>query len=150
MKCEIDDMLAHGIIEHSRSNWAFPLVPVTKKDGSIRLCAAFRRLNRLSTVDPYPMPRVDDLIDRAPFITTLDLMKGYWQVAVAECDQEKTAFTTPFGLFHFKRMPFGLQGAFQRMVDRLLDGLNEFSSAYIDDIIVFSDSHCRISSSQRT
>ena len=144
VKQEIDEMLAHGVIEHSRSDWAFPLVPVKKKDSSLRLCVDYRKLNSLSKVDPYPMPRVDDLIDRvgqSPFITTLDLTKGYWQVPVAEADREKTAFVTPFGLFHFRRMPFGLRGApamFQRMVDRLLDGLNDFSSAYIDDIIIFS------------
>ena len=71
----------------------------------------------------------------------MDLAKGYWQVPVAEEDQPKTAFTTPFGLFEFKRMPFGLKGApatFQRMMDMLLTGLGEYSSAYIDDIIVFS------------
>ena len=144
VKQELDEMLAHGVIEHSRSDWAFPLVPVKKKDSSLRLCVDYRKLNSLSKVDPYPMPRVDDLIDRvgqSPFITTLDLTKGYWQVPVAEADREKTAFVTPFGLFHFRRMPFGLRGApatFQRMVDRLLDGLNDFSSAYIDDIIIFS------------
>ena len=90
------------------------------------------------------MPRVDDLIDRvslAPYITTLDLTKGYWQVPVAVGDREKTAFTTPLGLFQFTRMPFGLKGApatFQRMVDKILNGLGKFASAYIDDVIVFS------------
>ena len=87
------------------------------------------------------MPRVDDLIDRVGQSPTLDLTKGYWQVPVAEADREKMAFVTPFGLFHFRRMPFVLRGVpatFQRMVDRLLDGLNDFSSAYINDIIIFS------------
>jgi hypothetical protein len=92
------------------------------------------------------MPRVEDLIDRvgnATYITTLDLTKGYWQVPVAVEDREKTAFTTPCGLFQFTRMPFGLKGApatFQRMVDRLLNGLGEFASAYMDDVIIFSTS----------
>ena len=87
------------------------------------------------------MPRVEDLIDRvgnATFITTLDLTKGYWQVPVAEEDKPKTA---PYGLYQFTRMPFGLQGVpatFQRMVDKLLEGLEEFASAYMDDIIIFS------------
>ena len=140
---ELDEMLAHGIIERSTSDWASPLVIVRKKDSTLRLCVDYRRLNSESKMDAYPIPRVDDLIDqvsRAPYITTLDLTKGYWQVPVAVEDREKTAFTTPFGLFQFTRMPFGLKGApatFQRMVDRLLDGL-EFASAYIDDVIVFS------------
>ena len=117
---------------------------VKKKDGTIRLCVDYRRMNALSRVDSYPMPRIDELIDmlgRAVYIATLDLTKGYWQVPVAKRDQPKTAFTTPFGLFQFRRMPFGLQGApatFQRMMDRVLEGLREYTSAYLDDLIVFS------------
>ena len=96
-------------------------------------------------MDVYPMPRVDEIIDRvgsAKFISTLDLTKGYWQVPVREGDREKTAFSTPSGPFQFTRMPFGLQGApatFQRLVDKLLGGMTQFSSAYIDDIIVYSE-----------
>lgn len=143
---ELEEMLDHGIIEHSSSNWASPLVIVHKKDSSLRLCVDYRRLNSHSKVDAYPMPRVDDLIDQvagSPYITTLDLTKGYWQVPVAKEDREKTAFTTPFGFYQFTRMPFGLQGApatFQRMVDKILNGLNDFAGAYIDDVIVFSRS----------
>ena len=140
---ELTEMLEHGVIEHSTSEWAFPMVVVQKKDRTLRLCVDYRRLNALSKSDAYPMPQVDDLIDQvggAHYISTLDLTKGYWQVPVAQHDREKTAFTTPYGLFHFCRMPFGLQGApatFQRMVDKLLDGL-EYASAYLDDIIIFS------------
>ena len=75
-------------------------------------------------------------------LSTIDLTKGYWQVPVAVEDRPKTAFTSPMGLFQFTRMPFGLQGApatFQRMVDKLLDGLSDFASAYLDDIIIYSD-----------
>ena len=85
-------MLAHGVIEHLRSNWAFPLVPVRKKYSSLRLGLDYHKLNGLSKVDPYPMPHVDKLIDgvgQSPFITTLDLTKGYWQIPVAEMDGEK-------------------------------------------------------------
>ena len=83
------------------------------------------------------MPRVDDFID---------LVAGspYKQVPVAKEDREKTVFTTPFGLYQFTRMPFGLQGApatFQRMVDKLLNGLNEFTGAYIKDVFVFSKTY---------
>ena len=92
------------------------------------------------------MPRVDEMIDqlgRAQYLSTLDLTRGYWQVPVSANAQHKTAFATPFGLFEFRRMPFGLQGApatFQRMMDRLLDGLGDFAKAYIDDLIIFSTS----------
>ena len=73
----------------------------------------------------------------------LDLTRGYWQVPVSAKDQHKTAFVTPFGLFEFRRMLFGLQGApvtFQPMMDRLLDGLGDFAKDYIDDLIIFSTS----------
>ena len=83
---ELREMLKHGVIEHSTSDWASPMVTVRKKDNSLRLCVDYRRLNSLSKADAYPMPRVEDLIDRvgnATYNTTLDLTKGYWQVPVA-------------------------------------------------------------------
>ena len=102
------------------------------------------KLNVVSQHDAYPMPRVDEIIDRlrkARFITTIDLTRGYWQVPVAEGARTATAFTTPFGLFQFKVMPFGLQGApatFQRLMDRLIRGLDSFAAAYLDDVVVYS------------
>ena len=138
-------MRRQGIIKPAISDWAAPIVIVKKNDGSIRLCVDYRRMNALSRVDSYPMPRIDKLIDRlgrAVYITTLDLTKGYWQVPVAKRDRPKTAFTTPFGQFQFRRMPFGLQGApatFQRMMDRVLEGLREYTSAYLDDLIIVSE-----------
>ena len=143
---ELRDMEEAGIIEPSSSAWASPLLPVKKKDGTIRLCVDYRKLNSVSRRDAYPMPRIDDLIDDiggAKFITTLDLAKGYWQVPVRETDRPKTAFTTPQGLYQFRVMPFGLQGApatFQRMMDSLLRGLRKFTAAYLDDIVIFSTS----------
>ena len=143
---EIQEMIAHLIIEPSTSEWAAPIVLVKKKDGSLRLCVDYRRLNSASVTDAYPMPRIDDMIDqlgKASFITTLDLTRGYWQVPVAEDDRHKTAFITPFGLYQFTKMPFGLQGApatFQRMMDRLIQGLQGFASAYLDDLVIYSDS----------
>ena len=92
------------------------------------------------------MPRVDDLLDQvgqARFISTLDLTKGYWQVPMEKSARSKTAFRTPFGLYQFRRMPFGLQGApstFQRMMDSLLVGTQDYAAAYLDDLIVFSHS----------
>ena len=89
---------------------------------------------------------MDDLVDQlggAKYISTLDLTQGYWQVPVAQHAQHKTAFATPFGLYQFRRMPFGLQGAmatFQRMMDKLLDGWGHFANAYLDDLVIFSSS----------
>ena len=80
---ELDDMLQFGIIEPSSSEWSSPMVVVQKKDGTLRVCVDFRRLNSISECDSYPMQRIDELIDqlgKAEFITTIDLTKGYWQV----------------------------------------------------------------------
>ena len=122
-----------------------PDYPGKKNEGSMQLCIDYRRLNAVSLRDAYPMPRIDDLIDRiegARFITTLDLTRGYWQVPVREEDRPKTAFTTPpHGLFQFRVMPFGLQGVpatFQRMMDSLLRGLGTHTAAYHDDMVIHS------------
>ena len=137
-------MLVAGVIEPSSSEWASPIVLVDKKDGTLRLCVDYRRLNAESLADAYPMPRIDDLIDRlgkAKFITTLDLTRGYWQVPMAKASRHLTAFTTPFGLFQFRVMPFGLQGApatFQRLLDKVLQGLEDYAAAYIDDLVIHS------------
>ena len=144
VKKELDDMLKLGIIEPSASEWASPMVVVAKKDRALRICVDFRRLNAISKYDAYPMQRIDELVDKlgkARFVTTVDLTKGYWQVPIAEEDKPKTAFTTPFGLFQFTVMPFGLQGApstFQRMMDTLIRGMEGYASAYIDDVAVYS------------
>ena len=87
---------------------------ILNKDGSLRLCVDYRKLNGVSQSEAYPMPRIDKLIDRlggSTFSNTLDLTRGYWQVPVAEADRNKTAFTMLIGLYQFKVMPFGLQGA---------------------------------------
>ena len=144
VKKEIAEMLEHGIIEPSTSEWSSPIVLVKKKDGTLRFCVDYRRLNNISQADAYPMPRIDELIDRAGqarFITTIDLTKGYWQVPLTERAKIKSAFVTPFGLYQFRVMPFGLQGApatFPRLVDRVIQGLDDFTAAYLDDIIVYS------------
>ena len=145
VKDELEEMISSGIIEPATSEWSAPIVLVKKRDGSLRLCVDYRRLNQVSMSDAYPMPRVDDLIDRvgkSTYISTLDLTRGYWQVPVAIKDRPKTAFSTPFGLYQFNTMPFGLKGApatFQRLMDRVIHGLN-FAAAYLDDLIIFSES----------
>ena len=142
VKEEIQEMLQHQIIEPSKSEWASPIVLVTKKDGSVRMCVDYRRLNAVTKVEAYPMPRIDDLIDtigQSKFITTLDLSKGYWQVPVAKEDRYKTAFCTPSGLYQFRVMPFGLAGApgtFQRLMDNVLRGCEGYATAYLDDIVI--------------
>lgn len=138
-------MLEGGIIRESSSPWAAPIVLVQKKNGSWRFCVDYRRLNSVTKKDAFPLPRIEDsltTLSQAAWYSTLDLASGYWQVRVEEPDREKTAFTTPFGLFEWDRMPFGLCNApatFQRLMQRCLSGqMVESTLVYLDDIIVFS------------
>ncbi|XP_068121096.1 uncharacterized protein [Hyperolius riggenbachi] len=141
---EIQRMLELGVIEPSHSEWSSPIVLVPKPDGSLRFCNDFRKLNEVSKFDTYPMPRVDELIERlgpARYITTLDLTRGYWQIPLTPTAREKTAFSSPQGLFHYVRMPFGLHGApatFQRLMDEVLRPHQHFASVYLDDVVIFS------------
>ena len=143
---EIQTMLDSGVIEPSTSPWTSPIIPVKKKDGSLRLCIDYRKLNSITKEDRNPMPRVDVMLEqlgKATYISTLDLTQGYYQVPVFKTDQEKTAFVARTGKYHFKRMPFGLKGApttFQRLMDVVLAPCYQYANAYIDDIIVFSSS----------
>ncbi|XP_065268782.1 uncharacterized protein LOC135885080, partial [Emys orbicularis] len=142
---EVRAMLELGVIEPSQSEWRSPVVLVPKPDGTQRFCIDFRRVNSIPKFDAYPMPRVDELLDRlgkARFLTTLDLCKGYWQIPLDPTSQEKTAFATASGLYQFTRMPFGLHGApatFQRLMDRLLLPHREYVAAYLDDVVIYSD-----------
>jgi len=139
----IEDMLNRDIIQPSSSPWASPVVLVKKKDGSLRFCVDYRKLNSITQKDAYPLPRIDDTLDTlagSQWFSTLDLISGYWQVEVSEQDRKKTAFTTHQGLYEFKVMPFGLCNApatFQRLMDLLLAGV-QWSKClvYLDDIIV--------------
>ena len=145
----IRDMQKNGVIEPSKSPWASPIVLVRKRDGSHRFCVDYRKVNAVTKADKFPLPRIDDLLDRlgkCKFFSTLDLASGFWQIRVSAQAREKTAFVTPQGLYQFKVMPFGLTNApavFQRLMEQVLRGLNpesgpDFVAAYIDDILVFS------------
>ena len=144
---QLKEMEAAGVIRPSKSPYASPVVVVTKKDGSLRLCIDYRRLNSYSTRDAFPLPRIEEALEslgQAKYFSTLDLTSGYWQVEVAEQDKHKTAFSTPMGLFEANRMPFGLQNApstFQRLMTCCFGDLNfTHLLIYLDDIIIFSTS----------
>ena len=127
---ELECLLNTGCIEPSTSPYSSGLVLVQKKDGSLRVCVDYRALSRVTVPDRYPMPRIDELIDtvgkcQGRYFTSLDLMKGYHQVKMAEGFKDKTAFTCHQGLFQYRRMPFGLINApatFQRLMSTLFAG----------------------------
>ena len=141
----VQEMLSRNIIEPAQGPWSSPVVLVKKKDGTTRFCVDFRKVNQVTKKDAQPLPRIDDTLDAlgsAQWFSTLDLASGYWQVKVDPADREKTAFATQHGLYQFRVMPFGLcnaPGTFQRLMERVLAGLNWTTClVYLDDIIIFS------------
>ena len=144
----INEMLEAGVIEPANCEWASPVVLAPKPDGTWRFCVDYRKLNAATIADSYPLPRADDCLDSlgtAMVFTTLDCNSGYWQLALAEEDKDKTAFVSHMGTHRYNRMPFGLRNApasFQRALDIILSGVRwQTCLIYLDDVIVFSQSH---------
>lgn len=144
----LKDMLEAGAIRPSQSPFSSNIVLVRKKDGSLRFCIDYRKLNNRTVKDAYALPRIEETIDSlvgSRFFSKLDLRSGYWQVAMKEQDKCKTAFQVgPLGFFECNRMAFGLTNApatFQRLMERCMGELHlKECLIYLDDIIIFSDS----------
>ncbi|UYV80120.1 K02A2.6-like [Cordylochernes scorpioides] len=144
IQSEVKKMMETKIIRPSSSPWASPVILVRKKDGSLRFCVDYRRLNKITKKDVHPLPRIDDALDTlsgSRYFSTMDMRSGYWQIEVDDKDREKTAFITPDGLYEFNVMPFGLCNApatFERMIDNVLRGLKwDMCLCYLDDIVVY-------------
>jgi len=153
LRVHLKDLLDHGFIRESHSPFGAPIL-FAKKAGDVkrRLCIDYRDLNRITIKDRYPLPRVDELLDRlhgARYFSKLDLRSGYHQVRIADEDIEKTAFNTRYGQFEFLVMPFGLTSApstFMALMNHILRPyLDKFAVAYLDDVLIYSrtlDEHC--------
>src|SRR5205085_1892772 len=143
---EVKKLKDAGIIRDGSKNWAANVVVVDKKNGKKRLCIDYRQLNSITTIDSYPLPRIQETLDAfygAKWFTTLDLASGYWQILIAMMDIQKTGFITQRGFYEFVRMPFGLTNApatFQRLMDKILETeIGKFVQVYLDDIIIYSE-----------
>src|SRR5260363_480617 len=114
IKEEIQQIIKHKLIRPSDSPWTSPVVLVKKKNGKLRFCVDYRKLNKVTKHDSYPLPRINELLGalkQSAYYTTLDLASGFWQIEMHPRDREKTAFTSRFGLYEFNVMPFGLTNA---------------------------------------
>ena len=103
-------MLKNDIIEESQSNWSSPCILVPKHDSGFRFCTDFRKVNDKTKSDSFPIPRIADCIDQignAKYVSTFDMLKGYWQVPLTQRAREISAFVTPSGLYQYKVMPVG-------------------------------------------
>ena len=147
LRRQLDDLLSRGFIRPSSSPYGSPVLFVKKKEGDLCLCVDYRALNKQTVKNTYPLPRIDELLDRldgAIVFSKLDLRSGYHQIRVKETDIYKTAFRTRYGLYEFVVLPFGLCNApatFMRLMNDIFrDELDRCVLIYLDDICVFSPS----------
>jgi hypothetical protein len=146
---QLKEMIENKIIQPSVSPYSSNLLLVNKKDLSKRFCVDFRTLNSDTIKDTYPLPNVEDILDRvkgARYFSQLDLASGYWGIPMDPTDREKTAFASHKGKFEFIRMPFGLcnaQATFQRTMDGVVQTVQDTGTdgveAYVDNLLVFTE-----------
>ena len=148
LKVQLQELLDKGFIRPSNSPWGAPVLFVKKKDGTLRLCIDYRQLNKVTVKNRYPLPRIDNLFDQlkgARVFSKIDLRSGYHQLRIKEQDIQKTAFRTRYGHYEFSVMPFGLTNApamFMDLMNRVFRPyLDQYVVVFIDDILVYSNSH---------
>ena len=144
---QIEELVQKGLIRPSSSPWGFPVIFVKKHNGSWRMCIDYRALNRLTVKNGYPLPRIQELLDKvgtARVLSKIDLASGYWQIRMGDKSIEKTAFNTMWGKYEWLAMPFGLCNApatFQTIMNETLQPLlGKCVVVYLDDILIYSQS----------
>ncbi|MGN6618758.1 MAG: reverse transcriptase family protein, partial [Ilyomonas sp.] len=145
LKKQLNELTSKGFIQPSKSPFGAPVLFVKKKDGSTRMCIDYRALNKITKKNSYPLPRVDELLDRlngAKYFSKIDLRSGYHQVRIADEDVEKTAFRTRYSHYEFLVLPFGLTNApatFMHLMQEVFRAyLDEFVIVFLDDILIYS------------
>jgi hypothetical protein len=144
----VNDLMSKGIVRESESPYSSPVLLVKKKDGSDRMCVDFRALNKITVKDRYPLPLIDDHIDRlgnGRFFTTLDMATGFHQIKLDEESVPLTGFVTPEGHFEYVKMPYGLANApivYQRLISHTLRKFIDEGKVlvYIDDCLIIHES----------
>jgi hypothetical protein len=145
LRRQIDKAIRCGWIQPARSNFGSPVLFVPKPDGTLRMCIDYHAVNAITVKDRYPLPHIEDLLNSmhsSCWFTKLDLAAGYHQIRIATADMQKTAFTTKFGLYEWRVLPFGLANAptqFMHMMNGILEPMKrKFIVVYLDDIMIHS------------
>ena len=143
VECKLDRLHESGVIEPVEfTEWAAPIVPVVKSDGSVRICGDYKvTVNKVAKVDTYPLPRIEDLfasLAGGKLFSKIDLAHAYQQIPLSEESKKFVVINTHKGLYRYNRLPFGIASApaiFQRMIEGILQGIPHVT-VYIDDILV--------------
>lgn len=140
----LQELLDAGVIHESESPFSSPVVVVRKKNGQVRLCIDYRKLNLQTVKDAYALPRMDNTftaVSGSKWFSFLDLKSGYYQIEVNEADKPKTAFMCPLGFWEFNQIPQGATNApstFQRLMEKCMGDMNlKEVVVFLDDLIVF-------------
>jgi hypothetical protein len=147
LKVQLEEFFTKGYIKPRKSPYGALVLFVHKKDGTLRMCVDYRVLSKVIVKNRYPLPRIDDLFDRHSktiVFNRIDFCYGYYQIRIAEVDEEKIACCTRYGSYEFLVMPFGFTNApatfCTLMNDIFREWLNDFMVVYIDDILVYNNS----------